>query len=289
VVIIACILITGLLQGDWNPWLVNNLAPEIHYARARAPDTFLRIPQSATAPAPQQESTQPQQPIAQLEFPRSGEFDAQGVVRQLQDASSECSVEALATLLALWDIPRETIVHELVQRPHTTAFSFSEAAQAFDLSVSPMEITLEQIKLLDYPCIVPLCDTPSRYVVLAKIVQDQVTILDPLKGKTVLSAEQFNSLWSRMAFFIWKDVDNLPPRLKKGDAHRQVVILKEKLAAKNFRVQLPLSDIFDQQLESAVRRLQTAYGLEADGIVGSRTKLAFYRIVYGSQLPNLQS
>ena len=96
-----------------------------------------------------------------------------------------------ATLLALWDIPRERLVQELQKRGTDPSFSFTDMAQIFGLAVTALDITIDQIKRIDYPCIIPVSDPASRYVVLAGITNDQVILLDPRHGKVSLRLRSF--------------------------------------------------------------------------------------------------
>ena len=41
-------------------------------------------------------------------------------------------------------------------------------------------------------------------------------------------------------------------------------------------------------MEKAVKALQTQYGLKVDGIIGCNTRMVFYRMVYGDQVPHLE-
>jgi peptidoglycan hydrolase-like protein with peptidoglycan-binding domain len=155
--------------------------------------------------------------------------------------------------------------------------------------VASLDITLERIRLLDYPCIIALNDPSSRYVVLAGVANSQVTLLDPRRGKLSISLDMLHEQWNGKAFYVWKDIAVLPPLLRRGDVHRQVMVLKEKLSAKKFSMHRPLTDVFDSLLEKAVKTVQGQYGLQVDGIIGSNTKLALYRLIYAAQLPRLQS
>ena len=78
----------------------------VHYARAKLPDALLAAAPPAAAPKPAPAAVPVSETIVkQVSAPRSGAFDSDGVLRQ--DRVSECAPEALATLLALWDVPQE--------------------------------------------------------------------------------------------------------------------------------------------------------------------------------------
>jgi general secretion pathway protein A len=270
------------LRQRWIGQFTGDARAGVHYARAKLPDALLAAaPKPAAAAVPVLETA-----VKQVSATRSGAFDSDGVLRQ--DRVSECAPEALATLLVLWDVPREQLMQELQKRSASASFSFSDVAQIFGLAVTPLDTTLEQIKRLDYPCIILVSDPVYRYVVLAGIKNDQAILLDPRHGRVSLALEKLHEQWTGKAFYVWQEFMSLPPRLQRGDVHQQVILLKETLNANKFSLQEPFTDVFDSQMEKAVKALQTQYGLKIDGIIGCNTRMAFYRMGYGDQVPHLE-
>ena len=293
-VILGCVLmgffIAGLLTDTLNvplrfPW--NAGVEAVHYARAKMPDSLLSIPRPVQQHAVSEETNKnPEPPVQNVAVVISGAFDSNGVMRQ--DKKDECAPEALATLLALWTVSEESLVRAIYRWNSTSLFSFTDSIKMFNLSVAVLDTTLEQIRILAYPCIIPINDTHYRYVVLAGIIGNQAVLLDPQQGKTSIPVEQLHSRWTGKAFIVWKDFDSLPSLLRKGDVHPKVVTIKEKLPSQEIPLQSPATKLFDQSLEDVVKALQTRFSLKADGIVGSYTKLAFYRAVYPMKIPRLQ-
>jgi predicted double-glycine peptidase len=227
----------------------------------------------------------PQPPVQLPAAPRSGAFDSDGVLRQ--DRPGECAPEALATLLALWNVPQDALAQDVQKRAAAPLFSFSAMAEGFNLAVTSLDMTLEQVRRLDYPCIIPLSDPVLRYVVLAGVNDNQAVLLDPRHGRRSVPLDALHGQWPGRVYYVWKDIAGLPQRLQRGDAHQQVMVLKEKLSARKFPMDEPLTDTFDSQMEAAVKELQTQYGLKVDGIIGRNTKIALYRVIYDAQLPHL--
>ena len=275
------------LPQRWIGQFTGDARAGFHYARAKLPDALLiaappaAAPKPAPAAVPVLETT-----VKQVSALRSGAFDSDGVLRQ--DRVSECAPEALATLLVLWDVPQEQLMQELQKRSTSASFSFSDVAQVFGLAVTTLDTTLDQVKRLDYPCIILVSDPGYRYVVLAGIKNDQAVLLDPRHGRVSLALEKLHEQWTGKAFYAWKEFMSLPPRLERGDAHQQIILLKETLNANNFSLHKPFTDVFDSQMEKAVKALQEQYGLTVDGIIGCNTRMAFYRMVYGDQVPHLE-
>jgi murein L,D-transpeptidase YcbB/YkuD len=67
------------------------------------------------------------------------------------------------------------------------------------------------------------------------------------------------------------------PKLEPGDTHAQAALLRERLRAEGDLSGFSLADgnTYDATLAAAVRRYQRRHGLNADGIVGPRTRAAF--------------
>ena len=272
-----------VLPEKWMGSITRDEQAGFHYARLKRPDALLTARPPAAAPAALRG---PEVPVQATNALRSGAFDGDGVLRQ--ERAGECAPEAMATLLALWDIPREKLVQELQKISTAASFSFSDMAQSCSLTVTSLDTTLDEIRRLDYPCVIPVSDPVSRYVVLAGINNEQVMLLDPQHGKVSLRLDKLQEQWTGKAFYVWRDFANLPPLLKRGDVHRQVMVLKEKLRARKFPMHKPFTDVFDSQMEKAIKTLQAQYGLQVDGIIGSNTKMALYRLVYGDQVPHLE-
>jgi len=272
-----------VLPEKWMGSITRDEQAGFHYARLKRPDALLTARPPAAAPAALRG---PEVPVQATNALRSGAFDGDGVLRQ--ERAGECAPEAMATLLALWDIPREKLVQELQKISTAASFSFSDMAQSCSLTVTSLDTTLDEIRRLDYPCVIPVSDPVSRYVVLAGINNEQVMLLDPRHGKVSLRLDKLQEQWTGKAFYVWRDFANLPPLLKRGDVHRQVMVLKEKLRARKFPMHKPFTDVFDSQMEKAIKTLQAQYGLQVDGIIGSNTKMALYRLVYGDQVPHLE-
>lgn len=66
------------------------------------------------------------------------------------------------------------------------------------------------------------------------------------------------------------------PKLEKGDRVERVRMLRSRLLASGDLPEVETSDedLFDQDVETGVRRFQERHGLEADGVVGRMTMLA---------------
>jgi len=241
------------------------------------------LPSLKSRPAEAVESV-PAQPVTGGRLLQAS-FDQDGVMRSME--RSTCAREALATLLRPWGSPGEAIIRETARWRIDS--SFDECTAPFDLRVTPLVTDLAQMKILDYPCMVPIEEGQVHYAVLAGFDGARVILLDPVKGKRLLTSMDFGNMWTGEAFYVWKDVDLLPVGLKHGDVHKKIITIKNRFDKLGFAVKSPYTNVFDGNLDEAVRSFQFQFDLEADGILGSQTMLALYRVLYDSQLPSLQS
>ncbi len=215
------------------------------------------------------------------------EFDVNGVMRSRYGFT--CAREALGTILKIWGVSEEVLLRETAKWKKGSTFSFLDHAKKFNLKVTPTQINIKQLISLNYPCIIPINGKQYRYTVLSEIKDDHVVLLDPKEGKKVLPAIEFKKIWSGKAFFVWRDFDMMPVDLHRGKSHIDLVCIKNKLNMLGFNFAYPMTDLFDMQLEKAVKKFQASWGIAADGVFGLQTKLAFYRFFYPSKLPKLHS
>ena len=69
----------------------------------------------------------------------------------------------------------------------------------------------------------------------------------------------------------WPILEPGPP-LQKGDQDPRVITLRKRLHLEgDFNQRLTLSEFFDRNLEKALKRFQSRYGIEADGVLGPTT------------------
>ena len=64
----------------------------------------------------------------------------------------------------------------------------------------------------------------------------------------------------------------LEPVLHPGDSHPNVVLLRQRLRQLAYLPrQAPDTELYDETVEAAVRRLQRDHGLDVDGVVGRQS------------------
>jgi general secretion pathway protein A len=90
-----------------------------------------------------------------------------------------------------------------------------------------------------------------------------------------LARASLSKFWNGEFIAVWRLPADVPnTSFKRGDAGAGVAWVKGKLAALDGRTAESGPAFFDAELEDRVRKLQIAYGIKADGIVGPETLFA---------------
>jgi len=132
---------------------------------------------------------------------------------------------------------------------------------------------------LGYPAILELSLPDGkglRYVSLVGREGGLLVVAPAFQGRTAISSSELEKLWSGRSYLPWKNVQNLPLVSKLGDSGESIKSLKLLLERAGFYRGLT-TELFDEEMLAAVKRFQSARGIEADGVVGDRTLLLLYR------------
>jgi general secretion pathway protein A len=90
-----------------------------------------------------------------------------------------------------------------------------------------------------------------------------------------LARASLSKLWNGEFVAVWRLPSDVPTAsIKRGDAGAGVAWIKGRLAGLDGQDAESGPAFFDAELEERVRKLQTAYGIKADGIVGPETLFA---------------
>ena len=174
------------------------------------------------------------------------------------------SANAMQTLIWLWN---PLIELEADAEP-------CEVLSAWQLRCLQGQGDWAMLRRFNRPALLRLAarDGTIREVLLSRLEHEQAEL--ELAGQT----EQFplaelDELWTREYRLVWR-----PPvavtLLQPGSRGEAVTWLRRQLAlALQQTAPEPLSDIFDNDLRTQVRRFQQAHNLDVDGLVGAQTML----------------
>lgn len=135
--------------------------------------------------------------------------------------------------------------------------------------------TLDQLLRFDRPLLLELDYEGRRGLALLRGVAGDAVRLDFAGIGYRLTRQELQRLWRGGFAVTWRVPPDLPSRLRSGDAGNGVSWVKQQLARLDGDAEAALGPaFFDSALEERVRKLQAAYGLTADGIVGQETLFA---------------
>ena len=134
--------------------------------------------------------------------------------------------------------------------------------------------TIEQLARFDRPLILLLAKDDARgYALLQSAAGDQVR-LDFAGESLALDKARLGEVWSGEFIALWRLPEAVPSKLHNGDAGAGVAWIKTQLARMDGKAADSGPAFFDATLDERVRKLQTAYGIKPDAIVGPETLFA---------------
>jgi general secretion pathway protein A len=114
-----------------------------------------------------------------------------------------------------------------------------------------------------------------RGFALLRGVADKHAVLNFLGDTVRLSRTRLGDFWNGDFIAIWRQPEQVPPTLRVGDAGPGVAWVKIQVARMDgARAPDAGPAYFDATLEERIRKLQLAYGIHPDGIVGPETLFA---------------
>ncbi|MEN8183574.1 MAG: peptidoglycan-binding domain-containing protein, partial [Myxococcota bacterium] len=125
-------------------------------------------------------------------------------------------------------------------------------------------------------------------VLLDRVGVESVRVVGLLGDPTPVEVtrEGFDTRVSGQARVVWRDFEGLPPVLRWGYRGPAVEWLQTSLRALGY-LKTPATGEYDGATVAAVRAFQITRGLQADGEVGPRTKMALYTALATYPFPRL--
>ncbi|MGA9421457.1 MAG: AAA family ATPase [Rhodanobacteraceae bacterium] len=188
-------------------------------------------------------------------------------LREHLDRVGETMLGAFTQLLARWQVDSDAV-------------SVSEASRCAPVIVAGIDClrghaSLEQVARFDRPLILLLHeDDKHAYAVLQGVGRERLQF-DLAGERHELARTSLSKFWDGDFIAVWRVPDWVPTTLKRGDAGPGVGWIKTRLDEFDGRRTADIGPaFFDEALEQRLRKLQEAYGIRADGIVGPETLFA---------------
>ncbi|HEX5065672.1 MAG TPA: AAA family ATPase [Myxococcota bacterium] len=229
---------------------------------ARAPEVAL-----AAAPAPASATSLPGEDVL------DGLSSLQGGEQSLAAATRAA--------MALWG----------AQGPAPRGDTFEAADEALRIAgltaLALPDAGLARVRELNVPALVSLHapDGSPRFAFLRRIQGEHADLEGIVEGQSVrVGLDELGRHWLPGALIPWRDFAGLPTSLGPGDEGPPVAWVQDALARLAFYSGAPHGR-FDPGTRAAVESFQRGAGIEVDGRVGARTKLALYRALPDYALP----
>jgi hypothetical protein len=202
----------------------------------------------------------------------------------------EATQALVVQLLRLWGVHDDFSAAALAAWPKSGdgRLDLTAVSSRYQLAVTELPATtLTELHAIGLPVIVEVRDrNGTRGLLLRRMGTDSATLLTPAGEEIRFSLASLDGAWTRAAWFIWRNVDQVP-----SDPQQELTpIVLATLAVRLHKLghlSPPLPAGNTDRFQEGVRRFQRSIGLEEDGIVGPRTTLALSRVTGGRFSPTI--
>jgi general secretion pathway protein A len=231
------------------------------------------------APAPQAVARAPVSPAPAVPTSLPGD-DVLGALSSLQSPAQSLAAATRAAL-ALWDVEGPAPRGDTLE-------AADESLRLAGLSALPLpDAEIARVRQLNVPALIELRapDGGARFALLRRVQADHADLEGVVEGQSVrVALTELSRHWGGAALVPWRDFAGLPDALGPGDEGPPVAWVQDALARLAFFSGTP-NGRFDPGTRAAVESFQRGAGIEVDGRVGARTKLAIYRALPDYALP----
>ena len=218
-------------------------------------------------PAPRTDTTAAALPAAPAETKPSPADAMIAKINARLENGPDTELDAFSQLLARWQVDADSVsVRDASRCP---------AVIAAGVNCLRGRASLEQLARFDRPLILVLHEGDHEAHALLQGVGTNHVRLDLGGERYELARASLSNFWNGEFVALWRLPADVPAAsVKRGDAGPGVAWVKSRLAALDGGNAQAGPAFFDADLEERVRKLQTAYGIRADGIVGPETLFA---------------
>ena len=193
--------------------------------------------------------------------------DALAPIREKMAHGADAELDAWTQLLSRWQV-------------NSSQISVRDAAKCQAVLIAGLDClhgfgTIEQLARFDRPIILVLHQNDARSAAVLLDVDDDNVRIDVGGQVTDVARKDLHEVWNGEFMAVWRLPNDVPAALHMGDAGNGVAWVKQQLARMDKGKAAEAGPAyFDAALEDRVRKLQTAYGIKPDGIVGPETLFA---------------
>lgn len=198
--------------------------------------------------------------------------------------------DAVKTSLSLWETT--PVINRILNNMDDDAAFFQLAATQNNFQLLQIDNDLDLVNKLNLPAVLaffPPGASSPRYLTVAKMTENEITLMGEEKDDVIrVKPGEMKSYWSGTAYLLWKDFLNCKGDIPYGAPKESVFTLKMMLRDIGF-TEIPLDYEYDGATRDAVEKIQERHGIEVDGIVGARTKIAIYNEKKDLKIPHIRT
>jgi general secretion pathway protein A len=179
----------------------------------------------------------------------------------------ETELTAFTQLLARWQVDASAVSVRDASRCPTII--------AAGIACLRGHAMLDQVTRFDRPLILLLGPTEHPSYALLQGAGKQHVRLDLAGARYELARASLSKVWNGDFIVLWRLPADVPASLQRGESGAGVAWITDRLATFDNGIGAKArAPVFDAELEERVRKLQLAYGIKADGIIGPETLFA---------------
>ena len=220
-----------------------------------------------------------------------GREDA-ALVEVLSSLGTHASMEnAIIQVLSLWEPADQVKLYDKKRIVDDETF-FRLTAKENGFLIEKIEGDFELIQKLDMPAMIGFTipgNMRPKYLALGAVQDDKLIFLtDDPNRRIEIPLEQMMQIWSGTAYVPWKNFFDYRGTTPISGPAESIGILKKMLQNIGYSA-LDNANKYDATTKAAVKEIQSAHGLTADGFVGPLTKIILYRKQPDLAIPHLAS
>jgi len=212
----------------------------------------------------------PQAPVEAATIPSTPALAHADPLAALRDAiahSPDSELTAWTQLLARWQVNSGEVSVRDAARCQNVIFGGLDCLRGAG--------SLEQLVRFDRPLVLNLRHGDARATAVLQGADAQRVRLDVAGQSRVIDKSALREVWNGEFAAVWRLPPDVPTTLHVGDAGPGVAWVKAQLARMDAGKTADAGPAyFDAALEERVRKLQVAFGIKPDGIVGPETLFA---------------
>ena len=216
------------------------------------------------------------------------EMEPENYFKHLDKTNSRRLV--LRSVMALWG-EKTADIPELPYLIEDEDF-FQLAAKRHGFLVHRVETDMALLSKLNLPAILQLNTAESAgpfYLTLCRLQENRVWLMsDPGDSEIIFNIEELTPYLGNNVFILWKNFYNYRGTIPLGSTKENLMTLKLHLREMGFD-ELDVLPVYDEKTKEAIQSIQKKHGIEADGLVGSETKIVLYNDMEKFNTPKLRN